>query len=602
LVRAWTRIRRAVQPRRIEFIYSPDYRLSLGGTPIDAHRGEKILSFLLIEGLIGRRSSRAPQRASLKTLGLVHTDDYLDRLHHHGALVPIVGFSPGDEIQQRALEAQRSAVGGTKRAARIALQRNKIVFNLGGGFHHARPASGRGFCIFNDIAVAIRVRRAKGFEGPILVIDLDLHDGDGTRAVFADDPSVFTFSIHNRHWDDAAATASESIELENDVSDAEYLEVVEDSIPRLIDAVRPELVFYVAGTDPAHDDPLGNWKISDEGMLARDRIVFSTLTEKLGDVPTVVTLAGGYGNRTWRYTARSLSWLLTGKTINPPSNEALTLARYRKILAHLEPAELREESGDLTAGAWDISDEDIWGDLMGQKRSSRLLGHFSLHGVELVLERCGLLDRLREAGFKRPHVEFDLGDPAGETVRVFGASKRRELLVEVRLRRETRAVPDQELLSIEWLLMQNPRLEFGTEHHQLPGQNHPGLGLLNDMMALLIMMCEQLKIDGLSFVPSHYHLATKGQRFLRFLEPEDAAYFGALQDAVEDLPLRHATRAIDDGRVVDGEGNEAGWRPMIMVLAVSEQLKDLVDGEEYENAVRKERRKLDLRLVEGSRS
>jgi acetoin utilization deacetylase AcuC-like enzyme len=400
VVRAWTRIRRAIQPKRVEFIYSPHYRLRLGGTPIDPNRGEKILSFLLGEGLAGRRSARPSQRASFKTLGMVHTDEYLDSLHLAGALLPIVGFSPGDDIQQRALEAQRSAVGGTRKAAHIALQRNKIVFNLGGGFHHARPDSGRGFCIFNDIAVAIRVQRDRGFDGPILVIDLDLHDGDGTRIVFADDPSVFTFSIHNRHWDEAAAIASESIELEGEVEDAEYLEVIQDRVPRLIDAVRPELVFYLAGTDPAHDDPLGNWKISEVGMLSRDRLVFSALEKQLGEIPTVVTLAGGYGSGTWRHTARSLAWLLTGRAIDPPSNEDLTLARYRRILSHLEPADLSEGSGDVTTGVWDISGEDIWGDLMGEKRSSRLLGHFSLHGVELVLERCGLMDRLREAGFK----------------------------------------------------------------------------------------------------------------------------------------------------------------------------------------------------------
>jgi acetoin utilization deacetylase AcuC-like enzyme len=588
-------VRRAFRNQRVEFVYSPDYRLRLGGSPIDPDRGQKILSTLVGEGLIGRRKSRRPHGASLKTLALVHSDEYLERLRHPGALLPIVGFSTGGDVQNRALLAQRSAVGGTRMAARIAVQKNKIVYNLGGGFHHARPEGGRGFCIFNDIAIAIRIQRDGGFDGSILVIDLDLHDGDGTRAAFSDDPSVFTFSVHNRHWDDAIATASESIELEGDVGDEEYLEVLRKRIPELIDAVRPELVFFIAGTDPAHDDSLGNWNISDAGMLARDRLVFSTLQQQLGEVPTVVTLAGGYGNRTWRHTARSLSWLLTGRAVEPPGDGDLTLARYRKILADLEPTDL-QGTGDITSGAWDISGEDIWGDLMGEKRSSRLLGHFSHHGVELVLERCGLMDRLRDAGFRRPQVEFDLSDPAGETVRIFGDTKRRELLVEVRLRRKTRTGPNLELLSIEWLLMQNPRMNFRDSLHRLPGQAHPGLGLLNDMMALLVMICEQLEFDGISFVPSHFHLATKGRRFLRFLDPADEAFFQALEDAVGETHLQHATMAVEAQKVRDGDANPVPWRPMVMVLAVSDRLKKLVRGEAYESAVKAARRHLDLRL------
>jgi acetoin utilization deacetylase AcuC-like enzyme len=598
-VRAWARIRRSLQPQRLDIVYSPSYRLRLGGTPIDPYRAEKVLSFLMTEGVIGRRSPRAPREVSLKTLAAVHTDDYLDHLHRPSALVPIIGFDVDDELQDKALRAQRSAVGGTSLATRLALQGRRLAVNLGGGFHHARPDAGAGFCIFNDVAVAVWQARSRGFDGAVLVVDLDLHDGDGTRAVFADDPSVFTFSVHNRHWDDAEAVASEAIELGGDIEDDRYLTLLAERLPALCELVRPGLVFYVAGADPAHDDALGNWHISDHGMLARDRLVFETLEDKLGEVPTVIVLAGGYGKRSWRHTARSLAWLLTGNTLEPPTNEDLTLERYREVFAELDSEQLTRPDPARDSDFWGLSESDIFGDLMGSKRGTRLLGHFSTHGVELVLERCGLLDSLRDLGFARPHVRFDLDNPAGETVRVFGDASQRELLIEVRLRRTSQAASGLELLSIEWLLMQNPRRAWGPGRGPLPGQTYPGLGMLSDMMALLIIMCEQLDLDGISFVPSHYHLASKGKKYLRFLDPADEAWYRVMRAAVAELSLAEATKAVDSGRVVDLQGRPIAWRPMLMLLPISSELRTRVDGDEYEAAVEARQRQLDFELLSG---
>jgi acetoin utilization deacetylase AcuC-like enzyme len=577
-------------------VYSPLYPLRLGGTPIDDRRSEKILSFLLGQGLIGRRHTHPPEAPSLRTLQLVHTVEYLEKLHQPGSLVPIVGYDVGDDLQQRALEAQRLAVGGTRLATRLALQRGGLAFNLGGGFHHARPGAGRGFCIFNDVAVAIAAARDAGFLDPILVIDLDLHDGDGTRAAFANDPTVFTFSIHNRNWDLEPATASLSIELPGEVEDQTYLDTLHGELSRLVETVQPGLVYYLAGTDPAFDDRLGNWRISATGLLGRDRYVVEELESRLEDVPLVILLAGGYGNNTWRYTARFLAWLLADREIEPPSNEAATLARYRRLFETLTPRQFGGEESSASDGTWDISHQDIYGDLMGPKRSQRFLGYFSPHGVELALERSGFLDRLRQTGFSRPQVEFDLENPAGETVRIYGDPSHRDLLVEVRLRRDLRSVPKMRLLSLEWLLMQNPQARFTPDRKRLPGQNHPGLGLLSDMMALLVLISEKLQFDGISFVPSHYHLAIKGKRYLRFLKPEDEAWFGAVRDAVRGLSLRTATRAVEEGQLVDGENNPVAWRPMLMVIPLSARLRHLVGGSEYQTSLQALRDRYRFRL------
>src|SRR6185295_17476200 len=129
-----------------------------------------------------------------------------------------------------------------------------------------------------DVAVAIAELRARGFAAPVLVVDLDLHDGDGTRSIFAEDPTVHTFLVHNLSTPDERglrAVASTSIELQGEVEDAEYLAAVREHLPPLFPSFRPELVFYVAGSDPAADDRIGNWKITAAGMLERDLFVTS---------------------------------------------------------------------------------------------------------------------------------------------------------------------------------------------------------------------------------------------------------------------------------------------------------------------------------------
>ena len=169
--------------------------------------------------------------------------------------------------------------------------------------------------------------------------------------------------------------------------------------------------------------------------------------------------------------------------------------------------------------------------------------------------------------------------------------------MELRLRIDRQALLGMELLEIAWLLLQNPRATFGTRQQALPGQRHPGLGLLNDVMALLILICDELRIDGILFVPSHYHLAATGKKYLHFLEPEDEAWFRALAEATDPLPLGQASQAIDDGRVTDtATGEPAKWRPAGMVLPISDRLHDRVEGKEFEERVEEAGKELRLEL------
>ena len=194
-------------------VYGPGYQLELPGVPLDGLRGERILTALVREGLVGREAVVIPTLAAIAKLERVHDSGYIGALSSPATIEATFGVTLPAAGAERIVELQRCMTGGTLLAARAALRRHKLAINLGGGFHHAHRDRGEGFCLINDIAVAIAELRARGFVEAIAVVDLDVHDGDGTRSLFADDPSVWTFSIHNNHWGSTAAVSSTAIAL-----------------------------------------------------------------------------------------------------------------------------------------------------------------------------------------------------------------------------------------------------------------------------------------------------------------------------------------------------------------------------------------------------
>jgi len=581
-----------------EFVYAGRSAFETNGiygVSADPHRIDHILTFLASEGLIRRGTLRWPRQASFDQLCRVHDEAYLDNLREPGALTRILGVRLSVADEDRFIDLQRWMVGGTLLATRTALQTGRISVNLGGGLHHAHADRGQGFCVFNDVAVAISTFRGRGFGGRVLVIDLDLHDGDGTRALFADDPSVHTFSIHNAPWGPTEAVESTSLSLGDGAEDREYLDTLREHLPPLIDRFRPALIFYLAGCDPAADDALGNWHISADGMLERDRFVIGQI-RRSGQPPTVVLLAGGYGTDAWRYSARFFGWLLSGgQDVEVPTTGEITLARYRLLSKLVSPAQLTGEADDDGFG---LTEEDLFGAVGPGGGEQRFLGYYSRHGLELALEQLGVMGRLRDRGFCHPNLELDLDNPAGQTVHLYGDVEHTELLGELRARRDLRTVAGLEMLRIEWLLLQNPRIRFGPHRRPLPGQKHPGLGLLRDVAAMLILICDRLSLDGLLFVPSHYHLAAQAGDVLQFLEPEDAARFDAIHRAVAALPLPDATSAVDEGRVIDrATGEPVAWKPAPMVLPVSERLRERLADRDFQARREAARERFDFRLA-----
>ena len=584
----------------VDFVYSLRYQLELPGLLHDPRRGEQVLAFLDSTGLLGRRALHAPMPATFRQLRRVHTDDYLDSLNLPGALNRIAGLTLPEALSDRVLAAQRFMVGGTLKAAALALASGGIAVNLGGGLHHAFADKGERFCVYNDVATAIAELRAGGFAGRILVVDLDVHDGDGTRAIFAHDSSVHTFSIHNRTSAEIDAIEATAIELGFGVGDAAYLDAIHSSLPPVIAAFQPAMVFYLAGADPAAGDQIGDWKISASALLERDRFVLDcSRGARAGDrrLPLVIAMAGGYGLNAWRYSARFFSALLNhGWALEPPSTEEALLIRYRRLARDFEPHELTGEPRD--SNDWGLTEDDIASSLGGSHRPRRFLDYYSAQGLELALERAGLLDRVRALGFANPTMEMDLDNPTGDTIRMYGDTHRRELLIEARARIDRGALPGLALLRIEWLLLQNPRAEFTAERPRLPGQKHPGLGMSQDIVALLILACDRLQLDGLVFVPAYYHSASQGRKWLRFLDARDEGVFQALQQALHGLPLSEATRAVAEKRVVDAAtGEPFVWHPMPMGLPVTDRFRALVDGEEYKRKVAEEARRQVYRVL-----
>lgn len=581
---------------RLDLVYGSGYQLHLPAALHDPGRGEKVLAWLAGHKLLRAGSVREPHPASIRTLRRVHDDDYLESLSEPEALTRVLGYSVGEADRDRILNLQREMVGGTILAIRLALTTDRTTFNLGGGLHHAFADRGERFCVFNDVATAVATERSRGFEGRVLVVDLDLHDGDGVRSLFADDETVHTYSIHNQTNGAENAVESTILELGTGVDDGTYLNTLRESLPEVIRRFRPQLVIYLAGVDPARDDEIGDWLISPDALAERDRFVVDRVRGAGEEPPLAILLAGGYGKGAWRYTARFAAWLITGDDLSLPlTDDEEMLARYRRMAQSFS-------HGDLTSDAdaddtWTLTEEDVLGGLAGTPRRTRFLGYYSLHGIELALEKAGLPRRIRDMGFPEPTFELDLDNPSGETLRLFGDARKTELLMELRAQRDRRTVSGMELLRVEWLLLQNPRASFPSDRPRLPGQRFPGLGMLREVVSFLVLACERLGLDGLFFVPSHYHLAAQSRSLLRFLDPEAEARFRAIRAAVENAPLASATQAVSEGRILDEKmGESVQWEAAPMILPVSERLRERISGEEYERKVLEARRGLEFRL------
>ncbi len=229
--------------------------------------------------------------ASWEDLALVHTAAYL-RDVGHGTLTRETQRRIGFPWSPQMVERARRSVGATIQAARAALV-DGAAANLAGGTHHAFSDRGEGFCVFNDVAVAARVLLRDGLVQRVAVVDCDVHQGNGTAAIFAGVPAVFTFSMHGaRNFPFRKEASDLDVTLDDDATDSEYLALLAAHLPRVLSEPEPDVVFYVSGADPYEGDRLGHLKLTIEGLRRRDERVFAECS--IRGIPAVVTMAGGY--------------------------------------------------------------------------------------------------------------------------------------------------------------------------------------------------------------------------------------------------------------------------------------------------------------------
>lgn len=280
--------------------FHPDYYVELPpGHPFPMAKFPELHDILLADGVIRRGDVIRPREADLDLLRLVHTDEYLWKLAT-GNLTAAEERRIGIPWTEPLWRRSRLAVTGTVNAARMALA-DGHAGNLAGGTHHAYPDHGQGYCVLNDVAIAIRQLVGEGLIRRALVVDLDVHQGNGTAAIFAEDPDVFTFSMHGeKNFPARKAVSDRDVGLPCGMEDEGYLARLADEVPAAMAAADAELVFYLAGVDPAAGDRYGRMNLTEDGLAARDRYV----CERVRDAgrPFVLLLSGGYA-QTPRRTA-----------------------------------------------------------------------------------------------------------------------------------------------------------------------------------------------------------------------------------------------------------------------------------------------------------
>ncbi len=276
---------------RLPVIYSEKYLVELGNHIFKTNKYRLIKEKIMKERLHKNVDFIEPEPASDDALYLAHQKDWVEKLKTgtlslHELYRLEIPYS--DELLRMAL----LSVGGTILACKLAIE-NKISFHIGGGFHHAYHGHGEGFCALNDIAVGIRVAQRENLMERAMVVDCDLHQGNGTAKIFEADSAVFTFSIHQEdNYPVPKERSSFDIGLYSGDGDIEYINALKENLPKIYREFQPQLIVYVAGADPYELDQLGGLKLSKEGLKERDRIVIEEASNL--SIPVAIVLGGGY--------------------------------------------------------------------------------------------------------------------------------------------------------------------------------------------------------------------------------------------------------------------------------------------------------------------
>ncbi|MCY6492892.1 histone deacetylase family protein [Leptolyngbya sp. GGD] len=276
----------------LPLIYHPNYVAPLPlGHRFPMEKFKKLYELLLSDRVADLDQFHVPDCPAQDWIELVHTADYVNA-YCSGTLDAKAQRRIGLPWSSELVNRTCTAVGGTILTAQLALKCG-LACNTAGGTHHAFPSYGSGFCIFNDLAIASRVLQKLGLVEKILIVDLDVHQGDGTAFIFQSDPSVFTFSMHCEiNFPGTKQQSDLDVPLAEGMEDDEYLQVLDQYLPDLLSEVKPDLVFYDAGVDPHFGDRLGKLALTDSGLYRREMQVLTTCVGR--GYPVACVIGGGY--------------------------------------------------------------------------------------------------------------------------------------------------------------------------------------------------------------------------------------------------------------------------------------------------------------------
>jgi acetoin utilization deacetylase AcuC-like enzyme len=275
-------------------VHAQGYFADIGLHVFPMRKFRLIREEIVRRGLLTDAEILDPEPATEEDVLRVHDRAYVTKLVQ-GKLSVLEEAVLELPYSRQLVTASFLCAGGSILAARESLRRG-VGINLGGGFHHAFPEHGEGFCVFHDVAIAIRALQHEGLIRRAAVIDLDVHQGNGSARIFQDDPSVFTFSMHDEdNYPPIKPPSDLDVGLDKGTGGAEYLAALEKHLPAILDRHRPDLVAYIAGADPYEQDQLGGLKLTREDLRRRDRVVFDAAAER--KIPVASFLAGGYAAR-----------------------------------------------------------------------------------------------------------------------------------------------------------------------------------------------------------------------------------------------------------------------------------------------------------------
>jgi len=273
-----------------QFVYSPDYQCDIGAHVFRTEKYRLLYERMVRSGLARPEQFVMPEPVGRADLELVHTPEYLDELFE-ARLTERTARSEMP-ISPEIVRAFALGAGGTALGCRLAAREGTVAMNLAGGFHHAFPDHAEGFCYINDVALGVALLRRDGLARRAMVVDCDLHQGNGTAYIFRNEPDVFTLSIHEEDIYPVKERSDLDIGLPAYCDGATYLRELREALPAALDRHRPELVLYVAGADPYREDMFGTLMLEMEDLERRDRLVLEECAAR--GVPVAVVLAGGY--------------------------------------------------------------------------------------------------------------------------------------------------------------------------------------------------------------------------------------------------------------------------------------------------------------------